>query len=321
MTLYLDDDDVSALLPMEDAVACVDSAFRLLSDASAVNEVRHRTETPDVGLNVMWAIVPSAGVLGVKSYSVVRRDVSQGAVLTLLLYSVDTGELLSVIKADRLGQLRTGAASAVATRTLAAPQAETLAVYGTGFQAETQVLALAATVPGLRSVRVVGRTQERRDDFIERMRTLVHIGVDVGAAEPEEAARGADLLVTATGSADPVVRGDWVTPGSHVNAVGSNLSTRRELDRALLARASVIVVDDHDAALKECGDLIANGWDQDEVVALGDVLTGRAAGRRDDSEVTVFESQGLAVQDVACAALVHERAVAAGAGRPLSGAD
>jgi ornithine cyclodeaminase/alanine dehydrogenase-like protein (mu-crystallin family) len=315
MTLYLDDDDVVALLPMEDAVACVDSAFRLLSDASAVNEVRHRTETPDVALNVMWAIVPSAGVLGVKSYSVVRRDVSQGAVLTLLLYSVETGELLSVIKADRLGQLRTGAATAVATRTLAGPHAETLAIYGTGFQAETQVLALAATVPGLRTARVVGRSPERRDEFTARMRTLVH--VDVGTAEPEEAARGADIVVTATGSAEPVVRGDWLTPGSHVNAVGSNLATKRELDRALLKRASVIVVDDHAAALNECGDLIANGWDQDEVVALGDVLTGRAAGRRDHSEVTVFESHGLAVQDVACAALVHERAVAAGVGRRL----
>src|SRR5262245_17642192 len=316
MTLYLDDDDVAALLPMQDAVACVDSAFRLLSDASAVNEVRHRTETPDVVLNVMWAIVPSAGVLGVKSYSVVRRDVSQGAVLTLLLYSVETGELLSVIKADRLGQLRTGAATAVATRALARPHAETLAVYGTGFQAETQVLALAATVPGLRTIRVVGRSPERRDDFIERMRALV--GVDVGPAEPEEAARGADLLVTATGAADPVLCGDWVRPGSHVNAVGSNLATRREIDRALLRSASVIVVDDHDTALKECGDLIGNRWDHAEVVALGDELTGRAAGRRDDSEVTVFESQGLALQDVACAALVYERAVAGGVGRRLA---
>lgn len=316
MTLYLDDDDVAALLPMEDAVECVDSAFRMLSDASAVNEVRHRTETPDLALNVMWSVVPSAGVLGVKSYSVVRRDVSQGAVLTLLLYSVDTGELLSVIKADRLGQLRTGAATAVATRTLASPHAETLAVYGTGFQAETQVMALAVTVPSLRTVRVVGRSPERRDDFIERMRGLVDI--DVGAAEPEEAARGADLLVTATGSGDPVVRGDWVSTGSHVNAVGSNLATKRELDRTLLGRASVIAVDDHDTALKECGDLIANDWEQDEVVALGDVLTGRAPGRRADSEVTLFESHGLAVQDVTCAALVHERAVAAGMGRHLA---
>lgn len=315
MTLYLDDDDVSALLSMEDAVACVERSFRLLAEDAAVNEARHRTETSEVALNVMWAIAPTEGLLGVKAYSVVRQDVAQGAVLTLLLYSVHTGGLLAVLQADRLGQLRTGAATAVATRALARPGAQTLAVYGSGFQAETQVLALAATVPSLRSVRVVGRSPSRRDAFVERMREQTQL--DVVSAEPEPAARAAELVVTATGSARPVVHGDWVAPGAHVNAVGSNAAARRELDRTLLERSAVIVVDDRTAATRECGDLIVNGWDQSDVVPLGDVLTGRVAGRMRVGDVTLFESHGLAIQDVVCAALVYERAVAVGAGRSL----
>jgi alanine dehydrogenase len=315
MTLYLDDDDVSSLLSLEDAIACVDRAFRLLSDGGAVNEVRHRTHAGTVSLNVMWSLVPADGVLGLKAYPVVRTDVTQGAVLTLLLYSTTTGQLLAVVKADRLGQLRTGAASAVATRALAPPEPEVLAVYGTGFQAETQVLALAAVMPALRCVRVVGRSPARRDEFVSRMRAK--LGVEVQAVEPDRAPRGADVVVTATGSVDPVLLGDWVRPGTHVNCVGSNLATKREIDRALLERAALIVVDDREVAARECGDLLANGWDQDGVVALGDVLTRPETRHAQPHDITVFESQGLAVQDVVCAALVYSRAVEAGRGRPM----
>lgn len=315
VTLYLDDDDVSALLPVEEAISCVDRAFRLLSTGGAVNEVRHRTEAGGASLNVMWSIAPAEGVLGVKAYPVVRTDVTQGAVLTLLLHSTGTGELLAVVKADRLGQLRTGAASAVATRALAPPDARVLAVYGAGYQAESQVLALAAVMPALEAVLVVGRGPVRRDRFISRLREV--LGVEVGAGEPEGAARSADVVVTATGSADPVLLGSWLSGGTHLNCVGSNVATKREVDRAVLGRAALIAVDDREVASRECGDLLANDWDQAGVVALGDVLTGDARGRFTGEEVTVFESQGLAVQDVVCARLVLSRAVEAGRGRHL----
>jgi ornithine cyclodeaminase/alanine dehydrogenase len=315
VTLYLDDEDVSSLLSLQDAIGCVDRAFRLLSDGGAVNEVRHRTHASTVSLNVMWSIVPADGVLGVKAYPVVRTDVTQGAVLTLLLYSSATGKLLAVVKADRLGQLRTGAASAVATRALAPPESEVLALYGTGFQAETQVLALAAVMPALRSVRVVGRDPARRDEFVRRMRGRVP--AEVRGVEPNQAPHGADVVVTATGSADPVLLGDWVRPGTHVNCVGSNVAMKREVDRVLLERAALIVVDDRDVAARECGDLLANGWGQDGVVGLGDVLTRVTAGRAQADDITVFESQGLAVQDVVCAALVYSRAMETGRGRPI----
>lgn len=314
MTLHLDDDDVSSLLPIGDAISCVDRAFRLLSDDAAVNEVRRRTQVGNASLNVMWSIAPTENVMGVKAYPVVRTDVTQGSVLTLLLYAVSNGELLAVLRADRLGQLRTGAASAVATRALGRPEAEVLGVYGTGFQAETQVLALAAVLPALRSVRVVGRSPARRDAFVARMRETLRI--DVRAAEPDMAARAADVVVTATGSADPVLYGDWVKAGVHVNAIGSNVASKRELDRTLLDRADVIAVDDREVASQECGDLLANDWDQSDVVALGDVLTRRVTGRQAATDVTLFESQGLALQDVICAALVYSRALETGRGRP-----
>ena len=194
MTLYLHDADVSELLPLQDAVTCVEQAFRLLSEGTAVNVVRRRTLVEHVSLNVMWAAAPTLGVLGVKEYPVVRGDVTQGAVLTLLLHSFTTGELLAVVKADRLGQLRTGAASAVATRVLARPDSQTLAVYGCGFQAETQVLAQAAVLPQLRAVRVVGRGAQRRDEFVSRIRRALDI--EVTTAHPQEAAESKPIKFT-----------------------------------------------------------------------------------------------------------------------------
>ncbi|MDQ4007118.1 MAG: ornithine cyclodeaminase family protein [Actinomycetota bacterium] len=315
MTLYLDDDDVASLLPMEVAITSVERAFRLLSDGTALNEVRHRTHADGAVLNVMWALAPEVGVLGVKAYPVVRQDVTQGSELTVLLYSAQSGALLAVLKGDKLGQLRTGAASAVASRTLAREGAKTLTVFGTGYQALSQVLAHTASVPTLESVRVVGRSPARRDAFIDHVRDLVC--VDVEAARPETAAASADIVVTATGSATPVLHGGRVKPGAHVNAIGSNTAAKRELDRTMLERCSVIAVDDPTVANQESGDLIANAWDPLAVVALGDILTARTTVRRGVDDITLFESHGLAVQDVVCAAVVYERALDAGRGRRI----
>lgn len=315
MTLYLDDDAVSSLLPMPDAICCVDKAFRLLADGAATNEVRRRSSLSGTTLNVMWAMAPTEAVMGVKEYPVVRSDVTQGVTLTLVLHAFDSGELLAVMQADALGRLRTGAASAVATKALGRADSRVLAVYGSGFQAETQALGLANVLPDLRAVRVVGRDEQRRDEFISRLRA--QLAVEVVPSAAREAAEQADVIVTATGSAEPVLLADWVRPGTHINAVGSNVATKREIDRSLLERAALVVVDDRKVAAEECGDLIANSWDSSDVVALGDVLTGRATSRSTSDEITLFESQGLALQDVVCAGLVYTRAVEGGIGQQL----
>lgn len=308
MTVHLSDADVARLLPISDAISATERAFRLLAAGDALNEGRQRSEMSGASLNVMWAIAPTEGVLGVKSYTVVRRDVTQGTTLTLLLYSTSTGELLAVMEANRLGQLRTGAASAVATRALARSAVRRLVMFGTGFQAEYQLRALAAGLDGLQSVRVVGRNPQRRAAFIAAMREA--LGLDIEAATPEEAVRDADVIVTATGSAEPVLQGNWLAPGVHINAVGSNVAAKAELDRGVLERSSLIVVDDRANAARECGDLLRHGWGTDAATNLGDVLNGLAAGRQTQQDITLFESQGLAIQDVVCAALVYRRAIA-----------
>lgn len=308
MTVHLSDADVARLLPLNDAISCTERAFRLLAAGTALNEGRQRSELSGATLNVMWALAPAEGVLGVKSYTVVRKDVSQGTTLTLLLYSTSTGELLAVMEANRLGQLRTGAASVVATQVLARPSVRRLALFGTGFQAEYQLRAMAAAFDGLESVRVVGRNPERRAAFIADMRRVLPL--DIEAAAPEEAVRNADVIVTATGSAEPVLHGDWLPLGVHINAVGSNVPAKAELDRCALERCSRIVVDDRDNAARECGDLLRHGWPTTAATSLGDILVGVAEGRQSETDITLFESQGLAIQDVVCAALVHRRATA-----------
>lgn len=315
-TIYLDDDFVGSHLGTGEAFDRVDRAFRLLADGAATNAPRRRSQSGAAVLNVMWALAPTEGVMGVKSYPVVRTDVTQGAVLTLLVYSMETGELLSVMKADRLGQIRTGAATAVATVAMARPESEVLAIFGTGYQAESQVRALADAMPALRTVRVLGRSPSHRDAFIDRMRA--ELDLEVVADEPQAAASVADIIVTATGSAEPVLHGDWIRPGTHLNAVGSNLLTKREVDRRMLERAAVILVDDRDVASADAGDLAANGWPVEEVGALGDLLTGRITGRNSDDDVTVFLSQGLALQDVVCAAPLVARAREEGLGLPIT---
>jgi len=315
VTLYLHDADVSSLLTLPSAVDCVDQAFRLLSDGAATNGTRRRTTIQETSMNLMWAAAPSLDILGIKEYLVARQDVTQGAVLTLLLHSISTGQLLAVVKADRLGQLRTAAASAVATRALARPHSTSLAIFGCGFQAWSQALAMAATLPALDTVHVVGRDPVRRDRFVEVLQRCLPI--EVRGADAEYAAES-DVVVTATGSSEPVLDGRRVRPGAHVNAVGSNSPTKREVDRHLLERTSLLVVDERETAAQECGDLIANDWDQHNVVTLGDVLTGRAPGRSQAEDITLFESQGLALQDVVCGAAIYRRAVEASTGQMLT---
>lgn len=310
MTLYIDDELVSAHLSVREAFECVDRGFRSLAQGDAVNAIRRRSGVGDVVLNVMWALAPDDGVMGVKSYPVVRSGTTQGAVLILLLYSMESGDLLAMFKADRLGQLRTGAATAVATAALARPDSEVLSVYGTGFQAGAQVAALVEAIPSLKALNVVGRNPDRRDSFIRSLRETVPL--EITAADPEGAARTADVIVTATGASDPVLHGDWVKPGTHINAVGSNLASKREVDRGTLERASLIVVDDRDVAAADCGDLILNRWDQAAVGTIGDVLVGRSPGRMAAEDVTIFQSQGIALQDVVCAAAILRRVARSG---------
>lgn len=299
MTLLLDEQSVARLLEPADALAGVETSFRLLAEGGAVNEPRHRTQAGSATLNVMWALAPSLDALAVKSYPVIRADVSQATVILLMLFSHSTGECIAMVQADLLGQRRTAAATALATRLAARPDSAALTIFGTGYQAFGQAEALAAFLPRLREIRVVGRDRARLEQFVSRVRDLFpHAAVT--AAEAEEAVRSADVVVTATGAAEPLFDGSWLRPGTHVNAIGSNQARNRELDVTAMARANQVIVDSRAVAALECGDLLANGMDVSGTVELGDVLVGRAGGRRADSDITIFESHGLCLQDLVC---------------------
>ncbi len=315
MALLLTEAEVTALLPMSLALEAVEEVFRWQGEGRLVNRPRVRLPVPGGLLHVMPAAVPEARVMGLKAYATVRGS----AKFVVLLFSAQTASLLAVIEADRLGQMRTGAASGVATRHLARPDADRVGCYGTGWQARSQLEAVCA-VRKVRQVRVYGRDPERRARFAEEM--AAGLGVSVTAVErPEAAARDASILVTITSSKTPVLEGRWIAPGAHVNAAGSNALQRAEVDVEAVKRAGLIVTDSLEQARLECGDLVAPleqgviRWE--DVRELGEIVAGKRPGRRSPEEITLFESQGVAMEDVAVAARLVARARERQAGREI----
>jgi ornithine cyclodeaminase/alanine dehydrogenase-like protein (mu-crystallin family) len=229
---------------------------------------------------------------------------------------------VAIVEADRLGQIRTGAASAVATKHLARADAGALGVIGAGWQARSQVQAIARIRP-VALVKVFSRSEDRREAFAREM--VAELAAEVVAVDSaEEAVDASDIVVTATSAREPVLQGAWLRPGMHINAIGSNAAARCELDGAAVRRCDLIAVDSLEQARVECGDLIAANragepvWDR--VLELGAITAGASPGRRRAEEITLFESQGIALEDVVTMELLYRRAVAAGAGEqiPLS---
>lgn len=316
MALLLREADVSRLLTVDDVIAAVEQGFRALGEEQAVNTPRSRSAIPGATLHVMHAALPQEGVMGVKAYATTPG----GARFLAVLFGIERGEALAIVEADRLGQLRTGAASAVATRYLARAAAGALGIIGAGWQARSQVRAIARVRP-IALVKVYSRSAERREAFAAEVAD--DLGIQAEAVDrAEDAVEGTDVVVTATTSREPVLRGAWLRPGMHVNAVGSNAAWRCELDAEAVRRSDVIAVDALDQARIECGDLIAPAqageplWDR--VTELGAIVAGRRPGRGNDAQITLFESQGIALEDVATLALLYRRAVAAGVGETLA---
>lgn len=315
MALLLTERDVRDLLDVRAAMDLVEAAFREKGAGRAPNRPRQRVLVPGGALHVMAGGLPGQGVMGLKAYSTVAGR----ARFVVLLFSAATGELLALIEADWLGALRTGAASGVATRHLAREDARRFGLIGAGHQAVTQALAVCAVRP-IEQARVFSRDPARRARFCADLTRQTGVEfVPVGSAE--EAVRGADIVTTITTAREPVLHGEWLASGAHVNAAGVNWANRRELDELAVLRADVIAVDDRDQARLECGDLLplieAGDLSWERVVELGEVLTGAAPGRTDSGQVTLFESQGIAIEDVAAAKYVYDRARERGIGRDV----
>ena len=306
--LYLTEDNVRALLPMDKCVEIMRDTFRALADGSAINQPRRRLRLPSGA--VLHQMAGAVGdYYGTKIYSV---HVKHGAHFWFHLFDAKTAEPLALMEANRLGQIRTGAASGYATDLFARPDSTVLGVIGSGFQARSQIEAILQ-VRAIQMVYVWSRHAERRAAFAEECER--ELRVPVRATETaEQAVREADIVVTATFSKDPVIEDAWVRSGTHVNAMGSNNAQRRELPAALIARADVIVVDSIEQARLESGDLLLAwneaDWSSERLVELKDAGLGRT---RPD-HITIFKSNGLAVEDVAAGAYVFECAREKGIG-------
>jgi ornithine cyclodeaminase len=315
MALFLREDDVKQVLTMPLALDRVTAAFRYLGTGEAIDLPRERIRLPYVSQQLMQAAVPVLNLIGYKHYTNSRETTR----FLIYLYDAQRGHLDAVMEGNYLGMMRTGAASGVATRHLAKPDAGIVGVFGTGWQAVGQLRAIAL-VRTLRRVKVYGRNADRLAKFCERMKTELNIPVDP-MGSPEETVRGSDIIVTITSSATPLFAGDCVEPGTHINAAGANSLARRELDEATISKASVIVVDTVPTALREAGDLLPSlekgRLHARQLVELGSVVAGHAAGRSTPNQITIFESQGLAIQDLVVGSALVELARARGLGIEL----
>jgi len=289
--LYLSEEDVRAFLPMREAIGLMRSAFEALARGQAINQPRRRLIL-DTGATLHSMAGSYGAYFGTKFYSTHPK---YGAHFYFVLYDAKTAEPLAWMEANHLGRIRTGAASGYATDLLANPEADTLGVIGSGFQARTQVEATRAVRP-IKTMRVWSRSEEKRRKFADESGAQA-------VPTAEEAVHGAQIVITATNSQTPVLEDSWIGPGTMINAMGSNVATRRELPGELVRRAALVAVDSLEQAKIEAGDLIlADSWAN--VVELEDVKP-----HYDANQITIFKSLGICVEDVAAAAFVYERAL------------
>jgi len=314
--LYLTEQHVRDLLPMTDCIDLMQTAFERLASGEALNQPRRRLILP-TGSLLHYMAASDGQYYGAKVYATNPRHAAH---FLFLLFRAADAQPMAILEANHLGQIRTGAASGLATRSMARPNAATLAIIGSGFQARTQLEAMLA-VRKISETRVWSRDLSKRAAFAAD--TTARFGVPVRAVETaEQAVRGADIVVTATFAREPVLASEWVEPGAHVNAMGSNQANRREVPSELVRRADWIAVDSIEQARLESGDLLMalddRDWSNPRIVELKDVVSRRVQARTAPEQVTLFKSNGLAVEDVIAAAFVYERARAAGIGSPVA---
>jgi len=307
MALLLTEADVRAILTMPLAMELVEESFRRLADGTGVSHPRRRLPLAAKGLmNYMAATDTQGGYVGLKIYTI-----APGAVRFLVpLFSGHSGELLALIEANMLGQIRTGAASGVATKVLAREDSRVAGIIGTGFQARSQIEAVVLARK-LELVRAYGRDPERREAFAKEMTAKAGVRV-APVSSAEEAVRGADIVITATNAQKPVLMGKWLERGAHVNAMGINHAEKAEIDSETVERADLIAADSVEQAKIEAGDLIlafgANAKRWEGVRELSAIVAGTTPGRTNRDQITLFKSGGIAIEDIVVAGRVYELA-------------
>lgn len=312
MALVLTESDVRKVLDMKEGIRLVEEGFRHYAAGRTTLAPRlvMKLEGDAGNFRIMAAIVPDMGGFGLKTLTgTPGKRAPESTYFAMLYFDVTTGALLAVLPATHITGIRTGAASGVATKHLAREDARILGLFGAGFQGRNQVAAIREVRP-IERVKIYDVVPEAAEKLAAE---LSKDGVEASVAKsPEEAIRESDVLASATTAKEPPIRGEWLEPGQHVNAVGANAPVKRDVDAAALARAR-LVVDFRDQVLQEAGDVMEavrsgalpeSGLDTE----LGDVVTGAKKGRESDDQITLFKSVGVAIEDVAVAAFVYERA-------------
>jgi alanine dehydrogenase len=311
-TLYLKEEEVAGLVTVRETIDILDQVFRDQATGAAINNPRNRLKMPGATLHMMPGAIP--GYFGYKMYTS-----SAGRVQFLFFLFSEKTDLLAMMEANTLGQIRTGAASGLATRIMATPEASEAVLFGTGWQAQTQLLAIDAA-RNLKRVWVVSRDAKRREEFMQKMQPQVKAALET-AASPEAAVGSSQIVTTITNTREPVVSGKWLQAGTHINAAGGNLLLRREIDDEAVMRSNRVVVDSIDQAKLEAGEFVGviesgrRHWD--DFIEMRDVVAGFKPGRANAREITLFKSLGLAIEDVAIAKVIYERAVKEGTGSKL----
>jgi alanine dehydrogenase len=307
--IYLNEQHAAEFVDMPSAIAAVRDAFVAQARGEATNIPRMRLEFGKRRLNVMAGGGRAPDRYALKSYG--------SSTYHILLYSAEQG-LLAIMEANLLGQIRTGAASAVATAAMARPHAGKVGLIGAGRQARTQIQALHCAGHAA-EVAVFARDRAKQTAFCEQLGSELKLPVRA-AASAQEAVGGADIVVTATNSATPVVMSEWLAPGTHVNAMGANAASRRELDPQIVLRAALVVTDDIEQAKAEAGEFIdlarTGRLDWNDLLPLHRIV-GSAGFRRDHDAITLFKSLGVGLEDLAIASLLYDRAAASGRFKPL----
>ena len=312
MVRFISEEDVAATLDVASTVDLLEAAARALAAGTATNTPRQRPSTTGVRMNLMGAGLD--GRIGHKCYPIGAGRAN----FVVTLYGTDAS-MLALIQANRLGQIRTGAASGLATRLMARPDASVAAIIGTGWQARTQLEAVCRVRP-IKRARAVGRNPEHTQKFCTEMSALLGIPVEA-AADVASAVRGAHVVTTMTSANEPLLFGSMLDPGTHVNAAGSNRATSAEIDPDVVKRAGIVALEDLAQAKVESGDLIeaakAGAWDWSRAVLLSDIVTGKTPGRTSDDQITLFESLGVALWDMAAANYVYDACIKSNRGRDV----
>ena len=307
MALYLTNEAVRRLLSTAECVDVLDDRFQQEAGGLVENLPRKRRRFGNGSFTLMGGVALGSGAY------VVRHSSAN------LLYSTETGKLDAVIQPSTLAWIRTGAASGVATKYMARANAAVVGMIGTGHQAITQLEGVCSARP-IKQVRVFRRAAENRERFAREMEAQLEVEV-LPAASVAECVGGADVVVTITNSREPVLAGELLEPGMHVNAAGGNSWMRREIDEAAVQRCDPIVVDDLEQAKMECGDLLwpfeRGNFRWQQAVELHEVNGGKLSGRPTDDSITLFESQGVGIEDTAASAYVFKKAKEQGLGQEL----